>query len=164
MIKSICFMIQRIQSIFLLLSSLSLGSLFLIPFSFADVKVLNGSSSALAQTNLFQDSIFDIMDSPILIGITIFGAVMALIAIFLFRDRKKQLLLTRLSIMLTIVLLILSILLFFQDYNNFPSTATFEFDIEYGLLSVVLGLVFGILANRYIKKDDNLVQSMDRLR
>lgn len=157
-------MIQRIQSIFLLLCSLSLCSLFLVPFSFADVTVLQGSTTLLSGTNLFQDSIFDIMDNPILIGLTALGAALAFLAIFLFRDRKRQMLMTRLSLMMTIILLIISVLLFVQDYQNFPSTGTFEFDVEYGILSLIAGLIFGFLANRFIVKDEKLVRSVDRLR
>jgi hypothetical protein len=33
-----------------------------------------------------------------------------------------------------------------------------------GLYLPVLALLFGILANRFVKKDDGIVKSMDRLR
>lgn len=157
-------MIQRIQSIFLLLSSLSIGSLFLESITFADVEVIGGNNTVLSSNAMLQDSVFNIMDNTVLIIIAALVVLLSLIAIFLYKDRMKQKLVNRLSIVGSIVLLILASLFFFNAYNELSNTETYLFEVEYGALSPILGIIFGFLANHFINKDENLVRSQDRLR
>ena len=54
-------------------------------------------------------------------------------------------------------------LLIYNEQTGFdPSTTTL--DDEAGIYMPVLSIIFGVLALRGIKKDENIVKSMDRLR
>lgn len=91
--------------------------------------------------------------------VSILGAALAILDIFLFSNRKLQMKVTVLFILLTILGLGSLALYHFvtgQDLNLTPNY------IPYGLS--FFALVFGILAYRGIDADDKLVRSMDRLR
>ena len=86
-------MIQRIQSIFLLLSGASLSGTFALPFA---------DSSAPVVGTLFADSLFTIFDSiPLMVGFGL-AALLAVVAIFLFNNRKLQKNVASVSALLTI--------------------------------------------------------------
>jgi len=145
-------MIQRIQSIFLLLSSGSLFGLFGLPFA----------TSSVIIPHIFSDLVYDIYDSPLLIGLCIAGGLLSFVAIFLYNNRGLQLKLANVSTVVSILLPLLAILLIYNE-----RTATTQFDkIQdgFGIYLPVLALISSILAARFIKKDENTVRSMDRLR
>ena len=73
-------------------------------------------------------------------------------SIFLFKNRKKQLLFNQIS---KFLLSATFFILFFTKGELFPARGMFVFIIPYVLI---------LLANRYIKKDEKLVQSADRIR
>ena len=144
-------MVQRIQSIFLFLSSASFFGLFGLPLA----------TSEESMTGLFADQVYNIFDNPILIGITSLGGVLALVAIFLFKKRPLQIKLGYGVLTIAILLILVAGLLVFQDTS---SELTSEIDERLGLVLPILAIIFVILANRFIKKDEKLVKSMDRLR
>lgn len=146
-------MIQRIQSIFLLLASLSLLALFVIPFA----------TSATADTSLFADKVFDVFDNPILMVVVGLGGVLALVNIFLFKNRPLQMRLDYLVITLSILLPIIAILLVFRSGGETSGDIGIQ-ENYFGLAMPILAIIFTALANRFIKKDNKLVKSMDRLR
>ncbi|RYZ16889.1 MAG: DUF4293 family protein, partial [Sphingobacteriales bacterium] len=76
-------MIQRIQSLWLLLASLISGALFISPLYKYDVPGLNGIGSG--GTHFLEATKF----YPLLIVAAIM-TLLPLIAIFLFKERKKQ--------------------------------------------------------------------------
>ena len=145
-------MIQRIQSIFLLLSGISFFSLFGLPFA----------TSTVAIPNLFSDLVYNIQDSPILLVLTILGGIISVGAIFLFNNRGLQVRLSYLATVTSILLLIVALLLV---YNERTTDAGAETITEgFGIALPILSLIFSILAARYIGKDEYTVRSMDRLR
>lgn len=146
-------MIQRIQSIFLLLASGSAFSLFAFPFA---------SAGDTSTTSVFADGLYNIMDNIGLIILFCLAGLLAFIAIFLFRDRKKQLLLGRIAITANIIGLVLAIFLFMNDTQNMKASVTP--DDGFGAYLPFLFLIFAFLANYFINKDEKLVRSMDRLR
>ena len=93
---------------------------------------------------------------------TILGGIVSLIAIFMFRNRPLQMRLGYFAIVLCILLPLVAFLLMYNE-----GTALVEgtnIDDGVGIYLPVIGLISTILANRYIKKDNKLVKSMDRLR
>lgn len=146
-------MIQRIQSIFLLLSSGSLFSLFGVPFA----------SSNQADSALFADKLYNIFDNPILMGMTILAGIVALVNIFLFKKRSLQIRLDYLVITISVLIPILALFLIFKSGEN--ASQGFVIKENYlGLILPILAVIFAALANRFITKDLKLVKSMDRLR
>jgi hypothetical protein len=145
-------MIQRLQSLFLLIASASFFAQFLWPLA----------SSSESGGVYLQDQIFDVQDHIMLTILTILGGAIALLSIFMFKKRKLQLKLGYLIIVAAILLTFLSIVLFMNDSAKLSEQVIIE--DQMGLYLPIISLVAAFLANRYIKKDDKLVRSMDRLR
>jgi len=83
-----------------------------------------------------------------------------MIAIFIFKNRKIQMKVVLILIILSIVLIIALIHVSFRIISKFDAT------IIPGIKMIlpILILVFSILAYMGIRKDDRLVKSYDRLR
>lgn len=145
-------MLQRIQSIFLLLTSTAFFLLFVVNFATSD-------NSAIG---IFSDQMYNIMDNPILIGLTVLGGAIALINIFMFKNRPLQLRMGNILIVLCILLPLVAGLLMYNEGKEHVANVNIEDGI--GIYLPILALVTTILANRFIKKDNKLVKSMDRLR
>ena len=144
-------MIQRLQSLFLLLAALSFGLEYAFPFAASDAPV----------TGLFGDGIYNINDHIALQGLTIAGALLCLFIITLYKNRSLQLRLGYLAITIAILLPVIAVLI----YSN--QTAGLEdanISDRAGLYLPIGMILFVGLALRFIRKDEKLVRSMDRLR
>lgn len=143
-------MIQRIQSIFLLLASVACFGLF-------------GTDAAdtpgpVTDSALFNDGSFNVYDDPILIGIVVLAGVLFLADIFLFNNRKLQITLSRVGLVVMLLGAAYSSFLWYSDSAGGAATP------DFGIVLPVLAIVFAFLAARYIAKDEKLVRSADRLR
>ncbi|MBK8514783.1 MAG: DUF4293 domain-containing protein [Saprospiraceae bacterium] len=145
-------MIQRIQSIFLLICSTTFFGLFGVPFATSRVPI----------PYLFGDLTYNIQDSPVLLAMAVFGGLVSLIAIFLYNKRPVQLKLAYLSTVLSILLPLVVVLLVYNEGT--ATTQADKIDDGVGVYLPVIGIICSILAARYIAKDENTVKSMDRLR
>lgn len=147
-------MIQRIQSIYLLLAALSGFGLFASPFA--------TTSSSVDTSNLFADSTYNVQDNIGLLVLFAVAGALALAAIFLYNNRPNQLKLAQFAIVANVVGLALAVILFWQDgligNNEVAVNDGIGAYLPFGFL------LFGILALRAIGKDEKLVKSMDRLR
>ena len=138
-------MIQRIQSIWLLLATAFGATTFRFPFYSGD---------------WIKDSIQGTIDlnATTTIWLTILAVIVAgvsFVNIFLFDNRKLQLKLCYLGIFLTVIYLVL----LFLEMQHFSTGTVAIWAIFY---FAVLGCY--ILAARGIWKDQKLIKSMDRLR
>ena len=126
-------MIQRIQSLFLLICSL-INLVYCYHLYFADTldKLISGVVVLLF---------------PLIISIISFYTI------FKYKNRQTQFVLNRFSIILCF--LFVGILIFMFDIIS-----SFEWINLVPLFSIVLL----VLANRAIKKDDDLIRSIDRIR
>ncbi len=145
-------MIQRIQTIFLILTALVFAALFKVPFAI----------SIRPSVQMLADGVFDVTDHPVLLGLTIGGGLLALISIFQFRKRKVQLKLGYFIIIMAILLPVIAFLLFTTASADTDPSLGVEDQI--GLFLPLAAILFSALANHFIKKDEKLVKSMDRLR
>lgn len=150
-------MIQRIQSIYLFL--VAVCSLLTLVFSFSSYNV--GESILVFDAFGFelagkQQGFMPLY--PILISSTLF----ALVSLFLFKARKRQLMINKINYLL----ILLVIILMFIDLNTFKALIDSETVVSYGvgMFLPIAALVFNFLANRGIKSDEKLIQSLDRLR
>lgn len=144
-------MIQRIQSVFLLVATLCLGLLFKVPLALSDKPT----------SPLFEDSIFNVYDHIILLILAGLGTMVTLINIFMFRNRMLQL---RMGYVGIICSLFLAIVAFWLVYSNAQQMNDANIEDQFGIYLPAVALIFIILSNRFIKKDKDLVESMDRLR
>jgi hypothetical protein len=139
-------MLQRIQSIWLLLAAAACFLTLKLPF-------YNGNVVLPDQTRRFDH--LTAMNNIILTILTFLLGIGIVIIIFLFKDRKLQLRLTILAIILSIV----NIVLFFGQIKKFVEGS---FDLSSPVVFTVP--IFLILAARGIYKDQKLIKSLDRLR
>ncbi|HMQ48200.1 MAG TPA: DUF4293 domain-containing protein [Saprospiraceae bacterium] len=146
-------MIQRIQSIFLLLAGAASLSLFGLPFA-TTPQVVQGST-------LFADAAYRVQDQVGLMVLFGLAGVLAIGGIFLYKNRALQMRLSIFSIIATVLAITFGIIYFMQNSQDIGNTAVND---GLGLYFPVAALVFALLAYRFISKDDKLVKSMDRLR
>ncbi len=164
-------MIQRIQSVYLLLAFISSALLLYFPIYELVVTIGGDESSALFGGNGLVMENGEGSSFPFyLLFITM--AMLSIIALFFYKNRKKQLLVARLNLILNgfVVIGFFAFSLFGksslkekvvemgQDLND----VEFNFGIGYYLLFV--SIPFIILAIRGIRRDDSLIKSLDRLR
>lgn len=135
-------MIQRKQSIYLLAASLVSGI-------FAWIGDLWKISSEWIQAE----------DESVLLILFIGSALLSLITLFLYKNRKKQLLLGRLNIALNILLIGYLVYGLSQLPGGFSNS-----EKGIGLLAPLASIGLLLVANRYINKDEKLVKSVDRFR
>ena len=98
--------------------------------------------------------------NEIAVSLALYGsAALAALAIFRYRDRKSQFVLNRFNMILNLFLLGFFV---YRSLNLSGETLVSEKGI--GMLIPVFSIVLLVLANRAIKKDEDLVKSVDRLR
>lgn len=155
-------MLQRVQTIWLFLSSTAIFCLFLFPY----LQVYNpdGSFRAVKITGVQESVGGQIVQSESFLALTIVTVIVALIpliTIFLFKNRKLQLKLCYLSIA---AILGFSFWLV-QTAKQILGAITLQSE-NYGLGVILpsLSVFFIVLALRGIRKDEKLIKSADRLR
>src|SRR5437763_16533348 len=139
-------MIQRFQSLWLLLAAIFAFFTFKLPF-YSGSRIIKG----IKQPDVRLDATSQIL-ILILTGIVI---LLCLVALFLYKNRRRQLTLTIINIILSIILLTL----YFLQMQKFETGI-----ISLSCLFVLAIPIFLVLAARGIWKDENLIKSLDRLR
>jgi len=132
-------MLQRIQTLFLIGTVLLNGYVFI---------------NSLSTPNLEEDSLILVM--------AIISLVVCLLSIFSisqFKKRQLQFVLNRLSIIFNFILISLFI---YHSLKLSGDVVSSMKDIEVFL--VLISIVLLVFANKFIKKDEDLVKSVDRIR
>ena len=143
-------MLQRIQTIYLILTSAVSGGLIFV-FS-----LWNTLKEQIFVLNLFFSELLMLRVIPFMF---ITSAVLSFVTIFLFKDRKLQFVLGRIIILINLFLLAL---LIYLSLTLPGETSVSEKGI--GMFLPILAILLLVLANKAIKKDEDLVKSVDRLR
>lgn len=139
-------MIQRIQSVYLLLAGISLLLMVIVPIGYQQTE-----AGVVAEVEMMQNL-------PTLI-LSVLSGVVSFITIFLFNNRKLQLKINALLIFL--ILLVIGSVALYQFMLGIDKITSPNY-IPYALSG--FALIFSILSYRGISADDKLVRSMDRLR
>ena len=136
-------MLQRIQTIYLTLTAVIVAGLYIW---FPVVTNTEGQTIISNQ-------------EPLVFGL-IFGSIaLTIIAILTFKKRQTQFVLNRLNIILNFVLLGVFV---YRSLSVPGETLVSQKGI--GVLLPIISIVFLAMANKAIKKDEDLVKSVDRLR
>lgn len=99
----------------------------------------------------------------IYIGIVaIISAALAIYSLLQYKNRKKQLLINMINALMMASTLGLAVYTSFQANESFNPTVGGAFLI--GFYSIVFGLIMNLIANRFIRKDEMLIRSVDRIR
>jgi len=156
-------MIQRIQTVYLFIAAVAMGATYFLPLA-----------SVYGQNDILHFYTYKIMSDvpdsvsafpdyflwPLLtLAILIF--ILSVVAIFLYKNRRRQLNMVRFAI----IAVILMIALFFFYYEKeLGAAAAGVVGYETGAYMPVVSFVFLILAYRGIVHDEKLIRSADRLR
>jgi hypothetical protein len=147
-------MIQRIQTVYLFISAILVGLLFLLPF--AEI----AKDGAIYLFN-FKGIILDgtLKENGIFISVLL-GIILVLhgFAIQSFKNRVRQIRLTVFSVLL--ILGLYGMFFFFTYYSFTGAQVSFKISIVFPAIAIILDY----LAIRAIKKDDALIRSIDRIR
>jgi hypothetical protein len=141
-------MIQRIQSLWLLIVAIAAFATYTLTLYIG--KIAGGT-----------EKVFQLADDFLLVILIILLGILAIICLFLFKNRKLQ-------FKLSVFGVIFSIAFIFLEYirvesfkkNNVIESGSYQI----GALLPLVMAVFFFLAARGIYKDERLVKSMDRLR
>ena len=139
-------MLQRIQTIYLILAAVITG---VLPFIFPLWKEQVGTE------------IVDFYFMKEMSYVALFGLSTALsvVSIISFKKRQNQFVMGRLNIILNLILLGLFV---YRLLTLSGETTVSEKGI--GMFLPIISIVFLVLANKAIKRDEDLVKSVDRLR
>ncbi len=166
-------MIQRIQSVFLFLLVLAMMSMLFLPL-WSKTDATTGETIVLTAWNLKSHFLNEQGETGIagnvpfkgsfVIGmLAIAAAVIALYEIFQYKNRLNQM---KLGLFNSIILAaLLGTSFYYSGYVGAEMvTAANNGAYEAGFYMPMLALLLNALANRFIKRDEDLVRSVDRLR
>ena len=136
-------MLQRIQTVYLIIAAFFSGGLIFLFHLWSDAN----------------DVFVYAKDDMLYLAMFFGSAALSLISIFNYKRRKFQFVLGRLNIILNFILLGLFLYLLLMT----PGEAEIS-EKGVGIFIPIFSIVFLVLANKAIKKDEDLVKSVDRLR
>lgn len=141
-------MIQRIQSLWLLIVAIAAFATYTLTLYVG--KVADGS-----------EKVFQLADDFLLVIIIIALGLLAIINLFLFKNRKLQFKLSVMGVIVSIVFLVLE----YMRVENFKVNNLIQSgSYQLGALLPLVMVIFFFMAARGIYKDEKLVKSMNRLR
>jgi glucan phosphoethanolaminetransferase (alkaline phosphatase superfamily) len=150
-------MIQRIQSLYLFLVLL----LLLLSFFISWVTYYQADSAFIFEPLSSDPSALSVMLTSVMV--LVFGAI-TLAALVSFKSRKRQMTLVRTAIVFAFLIIAAFA---FDHYQNIQVLkANGEMTMNYGLPAVfpLVNLILLWMAHRGVKKDEDLIKSVDRLR
>jgi hypothetical protein len=136
-------MIQRVQTLYLLASALVMGALY------AWFPLVEDTSGTIVIER----------GEPVVFGLIFVSIVLSIVSIVSFKKRQRQFVLNRLNVISNFVLLGVFV---YRSLSISGETLVSEKGI--GVLLPIISIVFLVLANKAIKRDEDLVKSVDRLR
>ena len=161
-------MIQRIQTLFLILYIGALVSTFFFPvwqkISLNDETnsieiIVTGYISSVDFNNGDTSVLYD---NFIISGLVIISCIVAAFSIFSYKNRLNQIKLVALNSFLTSVFIIYFLYDIFYNEQYININDKISFLISFYL--IFLAIFFNFLANRFIRKDELLVRESERIR
>jgi uncharacterized protein DUF4293 len=141
-------MIQRLQSVWLLLAAAA---------AFCSLKFSFYSGNMIAENQSKSWVSLTAQSHLLLLILTAGVGIASIIAIFLYKNRKMQLRI----VLLTLLVSIVNLVLFFMQTQQFvPGEGNYDLTAVFAIFIPIL-LFFAI---RGIRRDEKLVKSLDRLR
>ncbi|MCI4443407.1 MAG: DUF4293 domain-containing protein [Lentimicrobium sp.] len=137
-------MLQRIQTIYLLLAFVVTG---ILPFFIPLWTMTDGKVYFFMQNQVY----------VVLFGLS---TTLSLLSIISYKKRQNQFVIGRLNIILNLILLGLFV---YRSLNVSGETLAVS-EKGIGMFLPIVAIVLLVLANKAIKKDEDLVKSVDRLR
>ncbi|MFV0419164.1 MAG: DUF4293 domain-containing protein [Dysgonomonas sp.] len=155
-------MIQRIQTVFLLLTAILMGVVICCPI----FEIIDFSKFAIVYHTF---DVGHMLNSKYpawgLLPIAILSFILPLVNIFFYKKRKLQINLGLITALLIVIYYVVTIV-YINAYLYEIETAKMDFklNLQFGIILPVIALVFNLLAIYRIRKDEKLVKSLDRIR
>ncbi len=150
-------MIQRIQSLYLLISSILMLGVLYLPLASADLFKVTAFGVVSTGGELMQDASTYYFALPLVITLLITAA-----SIFLFQNRKRQMAVIRLTfIFFAFTFLLLGLCI--KDVQNLLKQGD-EFSFDFAFYLPFVSFILNFLALQAVRKDERLVRSIDRIR
>ena len=159
-------MIQRVQSLFLVgvVACLGVGLFFPI-WQKMDETDTSGAILEATSTKIYsvdEPIIVEFFPTAILGVLLIVGMLVAVLEIFQYRNRLKQMKLGAVNSL--VIAAFLGLAVYFTFSMEKLVTIAGEGNYELGMYLPAGALICNLLANRFIRKDEALVRSVDRIR
>ena len=145
-------MIQRKQSIYLLIAAIMSAGLTFVFSLWTNTQ----NNSATYLLDLFSGVTILEKLTPVLFFTS---ALLSIVTLFLFKNRQLQFVLGRLNILINLFLL--GVLIYLSQTLSGEALVS---EKGIGMFFPVIVILLLVLANKAIKKDEDLVKSVDRLR
>ncbi len=155
-------MIQRVQSIYMMIVLIISILMFILPLATFNYEAetfqlfltgIEGSENV--------EQVIQVNTMPIIAIASAIG-LFALIGIFLYKKRLIQIRINRLNILLNTVFIALMYFLYIEEISeSFKPEMVNSF---VALIMPVVNIILLFLANKRIRKDENMVRAADRLR
>lgn len=150
-------MIQRIQSIYLFLAAILMAVSIFVPL--VDLYIDQNTITLFAKGMILDGDLIKLTWGILLFSIV--SGLFPFISIFLYKKRKAQMKLIRISI-LSVILWYVTVFVYLLSYS--PDLASNLYHIFLGVILPLLAIILEIIAFFKVKKDDKLVKSLDRIR
>lgn len=162
-------MIQRVQTIFLFLVAVAMllvtfltiweqinpahtQQLKLTAWNLTSYSIQNGQEGAvIEQKNVFYIGI-----------LAIAAALLALYSLSQFKNRTRQMFLNMINSLLMGITLGVAVYQSYQANTDFNPSE--QGDFVAGFYAIVAAIIFNVVSNRFIRRDEMLVKSVDRIR
>lgn len=149
-------MIQRVQTLFLLVITILSALLIFLPFQ--EVKVGESIYQLCLMPGCLSGMVKPFIYVPIALNFVVL--ILSLITIFMYRNRKKQMKFAQLLLLFSALLIgNLFVMHFFKG-----DEAAMQTDYKIASFFPAINAICAFLAMRFIKKDEELVRSADRIR
>ena len=157
-------MIQRVQSLFLLVAAVAAIAVLFISIG----NIIDVSGTCLYQYDAFSlkkegHSVYSTLYIALLWGVS---AILSLVTIFMFKNRQRQVRLNGVNMLVMLAALVMMLYIYpnliFGKKQFITSTSMLEFN-RFILISLIPAVSL-YLANMFIKKDEKKVRAADRLR
>lgn len=151
-------MIQRIQTIYLFFAALFILLYYMFPIAVftTDAYVFEFFNCHISHPENLQPPVTMV---PLAI-LPLFSLLLSLISIFLFKRRKLQMRLGKINMLMVFTTLVVSVFYFFKINDLLAGTVNYGFSTLFPMLA--FAMIF--MANKSIRKDENLIRSADRIR
>lgn len=138
--------IQRWQSLFLLIAVILVAIFCCTPYAL----IADGESIEISKVFVYQDLFYLILNVQ--------TAIMLFLSIFLYKNLKLQISITKVSLWLLATSIIYACLMVFYAM---PDAELIWFG---GIMLLVIAMIFTFMGMRFMQKDQKLLKSYDRLR
>jgi hypothetical protein len=162
-------MIQRVQSIFLLIAIIIPIVLIFIPLGYVDTDLARYVYNSISLKEMVPDGGASVIRLYYLAFCLFMTSVLSCVALFSYKNRVKQMQIVSITMIVFLITLLLILwvcpdIVFKKFFSARMEDFTFVFNTVPLLIMIVIEAVCLFFANRFIKKDEELVRSADRLR